>query len=229
MNGGSCEGYLAAPAAGQGAGLLVLPEIYNTNAWVRSVTDRFAAEGYVALAPDIYWRQQPGQYASYTPEGLAHGRALGKLLEENIDIAIDDLGTCIDWLRQRPECNGKVAVIGYCLGGKLAYLVGTRKCVDALVMYYPVRLPPYFDEMNKLTAPAMMHFGDRDEHIPADMVAAIRNAARGRDNLQIYEYDNAGHGFARFGQVTCSPAAESLAFSRTAAFLRGLTTRAGDH
>jgi carboxymethylenebutenolidase len=219
MNGGECEGYLALPPGGRGPGLLVLPEIYNSNAWVRAVTDRFAAQGYLAVAPDIYWRQGPRQYSPYTPEGVAHGRSLGKVLEENIDVAIDDTGAWIDLLRQRPECTGKVGVIGYCLGGKLAFLAGTRKKPDAVVMYYPVRLPPYLHETMKLTAPAMMHFGDRDEHIPSDMVDAIRHAVAGMGNIAIHEYTNASHGFARFGQPTCSPEAESLAASRTLAFL----------
>lgn len=222
MDGGVCEGYLALPPAGRGPGLVLLPEVYNANAWVRAAANAFAADGFAVLAPDIYWRQVAHQYAEYTPDGLARSRELSKVLEADIDRAIEDIGRSVEALRRRTETNGKVGLAGYCLGGKLAFLAGTRLAVDAVVIYYGVRLPPYLGEAPHLKAPTIMHFGDCDEHVPPAMIDTIRSAVAGMPNVALHVYEDAGHGFARFGHPTCNPAADALARSRTNALLRCL-------
>jgi carboxymethylenebutenolidase len=219
---GSFDGYLALPVSASGPGLVVLPEVYNSNEWVRAVADSYAADGYVVLAPDIYWRQGPRQYLPYTPEGQQRGRALSTVLEADIDRAMGDIGRCVETLRRRPGVNGKVGVIGYCLGGKLAFLAGARLPVDAVVIYYGVRMVPYLDEARALTAPTIMHFGDGDVHIPPEMYRTIRDRVAGMKNVAVHLYPGAGHGFARFGQSTCEPAAADLARARTLELLRCL-------
>lgn len=219
---GTYEAYLALPPGARGPGLVILPEVYNANDWVRQVADSYASDGFVVLAPDIYWRQAASQYLSYTPEGLARGRELSAVLEADIDRAIHDIGFSLDALRRRPEVTGKVGVIGFCLGGKLAFLTGTRLPVDAVVIYYGVRMLDYLGEVKALTAPTIMHFGSEDAHIPGDMFVKIRDGVSGMPHVAVHWYEGAGHGFARFGHTTCNPAAAALARTRTLDLLRVL-------
>src|SRR6516164_6240840 len=116
-DGGTFQAFLSLPPSGSGPGLLVLQEIFGVNAHIRAVTDRWAAEGYVALAPDIFWRVEPGVELPYTPDGVAKGRALRQKLA--VDLTLKDIATTLDNLRSRPERKGNVAVVGYCFGGLL--------------------------------------------------------------------------------------------------------------
>ena len=130
-DGGTFAGYLALPTRSPGPGLIVLPEIFNSNAHIRSVADGYAADGFVALAPDVFWRQEPASYLPYTDAGRAKAYALRARLDN--DQFTRDLGDAIVALRARPDCTGKVGVMGFCLGGLLAYLAGTQLPIDAAV------------------------------------------------------------------------------------------------
>ncbi len=216
-NGGDFEGWLATPASGRGPGLVILAEIYNANPWVRSVADRYAEAGYVVLAPDLYWRQQPGLYLSYTPEGQQRGRELGAAM--NLSDFVDDLRTCADWLRRRSDCTGRIGTIGYCLGGKLVWVGLAQGAVDAGVAYYAVQLADHLDAARTIDAPLMMHFGSLDHRVPPDLYEQIKASLAGKPHAQTYWYEGADHGFDRDGYPPYHPQASALARSRTLAFL----------
>ena len=137
-DGGKFAAYLALPSRTPAPGLVVLPKVFNTNPHIRSVAGGYAAEGFVVMAPDVYWRQEAGCYKSYTDEGRAKAQSLRARLDT--DQFARALGDVIAALRARPDCTGKVGVMGFCLGDKFAYLSSTRHAIDAAVSYYGVQI-----------------------------------------------------------------------------------------
>jgi carboxymethylenebutenolidase len=216
-DGGACEAWLAKPASGKGPGLIVLAEIYNANAWARSVAERYAAAGYVAIVPDLYWRQQPGEYLPYTPEGQQRGRAMGAAMD--LDLFIQDLRACVDWLKQRPDCTGRVGSVGFCLGGKLVWLGLSEHVLDAGVAYYAVHLADHLDAAKTIDRPLMMHFGSLDYRVPPELYDKIRGSLDGKPHTHTYWYEGADHGFNRDGYPPYHPEAAALAGERTLDFL----------
>ncbi len=217
-DGRQSEGYLARPeGAGPWPGVVILAEIYNANDWVRAVADGYAERGYLALAPDLYWRQDPGRYFEYTPEGQAEGRALGFAMD--LDAFTGDMADYARALRADNDCSGRVGTVGFCLGGKLVYLACARDLVDAGVAYYGVQLDQHLDEAPGLARPLLMHFAELDGHVPLDTVDAVRAALAGKPAVDIHLYEGADHGFNRFGYPPFHEAAAALALERTHAFL----------
>lgn len=216
-DGGSFEGWLSTPASGRGPGLVLLAEIYNANHWVRGVCERYAAQGYVVMAPDLYWRQAPGQYLDYTPEDQQRGRALAA--EMDLGLFVEDLKASADWLRARPECTGRVGTVGYCLGGKLVWIGLANKAVDAGVAYYAVQLADFLDDAKRIDAPIMMHFGSLDHRVPPDLYAKIQESLAGKPDASTFWYEGADHGFDRNGYPPHHPEASGLAGQRTRDFL----------
>ena len=133
---GSFAAYLATPESGSGPGLLISQEIFGINSTMRDVGDYFAEEGYVCLVPDLFWRMEPGLELGY--DEAEFQKAFGYYQQFDVDKGIDDLGTSLSVLRDRPECSGGAGVTGFCLGGKLAYLVATRHEPDVAVCFYGV-------------------------------------------------------------------------------------------
>ncbi len=136
-DGGSFSAYLASPASGAGPGVVVLQEIFGVNQVMRDIADDLAAKGYFAIVPDLFWRQAPGiQITDKTEAEWARAFELYQGFDE--DLGINDATVALNHLRTVPGCSGKVGSVGYCLGGKLAYLMATRSSADASVGYYGV-------------------------------------------------------------------------------------------
>ena len=211
------EAWLAAPPSARGPGLIVLAEIYNANHWARSVATRFAAEGYVAIVPDLYWRQEPGAYLSYTPEGQQRGRAMAAAMD--LSLFVDDLRACADWLKQRPDCSGRIGTVGFCLGGKLVWLGMSHRAVDAGVAFYAVQLADHLEAAKTIDGPLMMHFGSLDHRVPPDLYKRICGCLAGKPNACTFWYEGADHGFDRDGYPPYHPEAAALARRRTLDFL----------
>ena len=220
MRGGeTVEAYMARPEGdGPWPGLVILAEIYNANHWVRAVADGYAEQGFLCLAPDLYWRQDPGQYLDYTPEGQQAGRALGQAMD--LDAFTDDRADYARALADHPDGTGKVGTVGYCLGGKLVYLAVARDVVDVGVGYYAVQLDKFLDEAAQATRPLMLHFAELDTRVPQETVSAVKKALDGKPLVEIYDYLGADHGFNRFGYPPYHPQAAEQALDRSLAFLR---------
>lgn len=219
-DGGAFVGYLSLPLHPRAPGLIVLPEVFNTNAHIRSVADGSAAAGFVALAPDVYWRQEAGNYLPYTDEGRAKAQSLRARLDT--DQFTHDLGDAIAALRARPECTGKVGVMGFCLGGKFAYLASTRLPIEAAASYYGVQIDQHLDEADRLKCPILMHFAENDPHVPAPTVAAIQARMGGLSGVSIHVYPGTEHGFNRQGYPPYDETAAALAQQRTLAHFHRL-------
>jgi carboxymethylenebutenolidase len=218
--GGRFAAYLAVPERTPAPGIVLLPEVFNTNPHIRSVADGYAADGFVVLAPDVYWRQEAACYAPYTDEGRAKVQALRARLDT--DQFARDLGDVVANLRARPDCTGKVGMMGFCLGGKFTYLAGTRLPIDAAVSYYGVEIDKYLDEADRLKCPLLMHFAETDPHVPPATVAAIEARMGGWKNVEIHHYPGTEHGFNRQGYPPYLESAAKLARGRTLAHFRKL-------
>ena len=195
-DGGEFMGYLAIPESGCGPGVVVIQEIFGVNDVMRGITDSFAEAGYLALCPDIFWRQEPGiQLTDKTEEEWA--RAFELFNGFDLDKGVDDLGSTIETLRGLDGCSGKVGTVGFCLGGRLAYLTATRTKADAAVGYYGVMLTEHLNET--INAPLILHVATEDEFVPKDQQAEVHAALEGNDKVTIFDYEGQDHAFARAG------------------------------
>ena len=219
-DGGVFAGYLAVPETTPAPGIVLLPEVYNTNAHIRSVADGYAEAGFVVIAPDVFWRQEPGQYLSYTDEGRDKAQSLRADLDTDQFAA--DLGDVVAALKDRADCTGKVGVMGFCLGGKFTYLSCTRLAIDAGVSYYGVQIDEHLDEADDLKCPILMHFASDDPHVTPETVEAIRARMGDWDIVDIHVHPGTEHGFNRHGYPCYNEAAAATARAQTLAHFRRL-------
>lgn len=219
-DGGSFQAYLAKPAQGSGPGLVLLQEIFGVTAFLRAQADLLAEEGYVVLVPDLFWRQEPGLDLGYEDEDRQKAFALYQGFDS--DKAVEDIGATLEALRSRPEQTGKLGVLGYCLGGKLAFLAAARCDVDCAISYYGVGLENHLDEAAKITCPLVLHVAEQDDHVPPEAVEQVRQALSDHRGVSIFSYPGAGHAFARPGGAQYDKPAAMMAYSRSLALLRGV-------
>jgi carboxymethylenebutenolidase len=211
FDGGEFSAYLALPAGGRGPGIVVLQEIFGVNRNMRSVCDWFAERGFVALCPDLFWRIEPGIELNETERD----RALALLAKLDQAKAVDDAAASVSFLREHPACTGRVGAVGYCLGGRLAYLLAARHKLEASVGYYGVMIEKSLDEAKNLTCPLMLHIAGRDVYGSPEVQALLQ---AGLSDQTLHVYPNADHAFARKGGMHYDPAAAELADLRTIEF-----------
>lgn len=216
-DGGTFQGYLALPPAGKGPGIVLIQEIFGVNAHIRSVAEQYALDGYVVLAPDVFWRQQPRVELGYAGDDMEKAFSLMKAMDS--DQAIDDLTSAVKALRGRPECHGKIASLGYCLGGILAYRCALDAGVDSAVCFYPGGIANHLDKAPRLEVPVQFHFAGEDQHITAEHIEQTRQAFAGRDDVDVCVYAGADHGFNCWARGAYDRHASALSHGRTLAFL----------
>ena len=211
-DGGEFMGYLATPESGNGPGVVVIQEIFGVNDVMRGITDGFAEAGYISLCPDIFWRQEPGiQLTDQSEEEWA--RAFELFNGFDLDKGVQDLDSTIETLRGLEGCSGKVGTVGFCLGGRLAYLTATRTKADAAVGYYGVMLTEHLEE--NINAPLILHVPTEDEFVPKEQQAEVHAALDGNDMVSIHDYVGQDHAFARVGGKHYDQASADLARGRT--------------
>lgn len=217
LDGQQFDAYLALPPAGHGPGLVIVQEIWGVNAHIRAVADQYAMDGYVVLAPDVFWRQEPNVDLPYDEAGTQKAYRL----MQNLDgpRAVADLVATAQALRQRPEVTGKVGVVGYCMGGRLAYHLAASGAVDTAVCYYGGRIQNHLEVAASITVPILFHYAALDAHIPPQAVEAVKGAFAGHPNAQFHIYENAGHGFNCWGRPMYHQRAAALARGRTLEWL----------
>ena len=192
---GEFMGYLSAPEGG-GPGVIVIQEIFGVNSWLRGVCDMLADQGFMALAPDLFWQIEPGVQLDATVE-TDFNKGLELYGNFDVDKGIQDIQASIDFLRSTDGCTGKVGSTGFCLGGVLSFLTGTRTNSDANVGYYGVGIEGLLAEANKITKPLILHIAEKDSFVPKEASDQVRESLIGHGLVTIYTYDGCDHGFAR--------------------------------
>lgn len=213
---GSFDAYLALPPAGTGPGLLLLQEIFGVNAHIRAVAEQYALDGFVVLAPDVFWQQQRRLDIGYTPEDIQRGRALAMAADK---AALQrDLADAVRSLRARPEVQGpRVGAFGYCMGGRLAYVAAATAGVDAAVAYYGGGIQDMLELAPRIACPMQFHYGALDANIPLSAVEKVRAAVAGKP-AEVFVYDAADHGFNCWARKSYHAASAALAHGRTLQF-----------
>jgi carboxymethylenebutenolidase len=211
---GKFTGYLASPASGKGPGLVVIQEIFGVNKVMRDICDAYAAQGYFALCPDIFWRQEPG--VDITDQSQAEWDKAFSLYK-GFDEAkgVEDLKASMAVLRKVDGCNGKAGVTGYCLGGKLTYLMACRSDADAAAAYYGVGIDAALDEAKNIKKPTILHIAEKDGFVPKEAQEKIKAALKGHPQVSVHLYANNDHAFCRKGGQHYDEAACKLANGRT--------------
>ncbi|MDP5103239.1 MAG: dienelactone hydrolase family protein [Erythrobacter sp.] len=208
--------YIARPAGTAKAAIIVIQEIFGVNPGIRQKCDKLAAEGYVALAPDLFWRLQPG--VSLDPDVEPEfAQALDWMGKFNQDAGIRDIQAAINFLREH-EGTAKVGCVGYCLGGRLAYMTAARTSIDASVGYYGVGIDGLLGEKDAIAHPLLLHIPTADGFVPRETQAAMHAGLDDHPRVTIYDYDGLDHGFATETGKRRDEAAATLADGRTAAF-----------
>jgi carboxymethylenebutenolidase len=217
---GGFSAYLALPTSTPAPGIVVAQEIFGVNQVMRDLCDWLAGEGFVACCPDIFWRIEPGiQLTDKTEAEWARAFELFGLFD--VDKGIEDMKATLAQLRGHEACNGKAGSIGYCLGGKLAYLMATRSDADCNVGYYGVGLEELLGEAGKISAPLLLHLASKDQFVPAEAQESIKAGLSGNPNATLHVYEGEDHAFARIGGDHYSKAAADLANSRSIKLLKG--------
>ena len=214
---GEFDGYFALPAGGFGPGIVVLQEVFGVNAYMRSVTDWYAARGFVALCPDLFWRQERGvQITDQTEAEWQKAFALYEGLDEAK--AVDDSAAAVEFLRKHPACSGKVGAVGFCLGGNLAWLLSVRYKPDCAVGYYGVSIEKTLAEGKNLGSPLMLHIAGKDRYCPPEAQAQIHHALDSNPLATLHDYPEQDHAFGRPGGEHYDAPAAELAHLRTLEF-----------
>ncbi len=219
-DGGQFEAYYALPEAGSGPVIVLLQEIFGINAEMREVADLYASEGYVVVVPDLFHQFAPNIELGYSEDD--HKKAYDYYQRFDVARAVRDIRSTVEAARTLPESNGKVGALGFCLGGKLAYLAAAECGVDCAVGYYGVAIQDSLDLAHKITCPLALHFGSTDPLNPPEAVEQIKAALGAMPNVKLYVYDNVGHAFNRSGPTFVKTAAMQAHTRSLAVFRRTL-------
>jgi carboxymethylenebutenolidase len=209
--------YLAEPEGVPRGAIVVIQEIFGVNEGIRRKCDRWAALGYVAVAPDLFWRLRPG--VELDPDVEAEfEEALGLMGRFDQDQGIGDIEAAIRAARARLPEGGRVGCVGYCLGGRLAYMTAARTDVDASVGYYAVGLDGLLAEKNAIARPLLLHIAGADGFVPPEVQAKMHDGLDDHPRVTLHDYPGEDHGFAaEMGKRRTEDAAQ-LADRRTEEF-----------
>jgi carboxymethylenebutenolidase len=215
---GTFRAYISRPAGLPAPVVVVLQELFGVNADIRATCDELAAQGFIAIAPDLFWRQEPGVDLDVTSEAdWQHGLCLYAKFDR--DAGAKDIMETVRTVAELLESTGKVALQGYCLGALMAFITAARSEVDAAVAYHGGDTEKYLGEVGGLDAPLLMHLGEEDEFISKAAQAEIKASLARNANATVYSYPGQRHAFARHNGAHYNAAAAALANGRTSQFL----------
>lgn len=212
---GEIPAYVARPDADATRAIIVIPEIFGVNAGIRKKCDDWAALGYLAIAPDIFWRFAPGVELSPDVEAEMQ-EALGYFGQYDADEGVKDIEAAIRWLRA--QSVDKVGAVGFCLGGRLAYMTAARTDIDASVGYYGVMIDQMLNESHAIANPLMLHIPTEDHFVDAEAQARIHAELDGHPKVTLHDYQGLDHGFAATSGKRRNEAGATLADQRTRDF-----------
>lgn len=216
---GDFSAYVARPKADNAPAIVVIQEIFGVNKVMRDIADGLAAQGYVAIVPDLFWRIEPG--IDITDKSEAEWKRAFELFNAfDVETGVSDIGATITAARALPGVNGKIGAVGYCLGGLLAFLTATRTDVDASVSYYGVGIEKHVGEAEKLTHPLLMHVAEKDQFVPPEAQQVILAALKDHPQIELHTYADRDHAFAREGGAHYDAADAAKANGRSLTFFQ---------
>jgi len=214
------DAYLARPDSGRGPAVMVLLDMFGLNEPIRAFAERLANNGHPALVPNLFWRSDIPSAIPY--DDAQHPTAWARLKALDLDAVTRDMTTAVSWLREQPFCNGKVAAIGFCGGGRFAFLAAARCGVDGAASLYGLGISEHLGELPQVRCPVQLHYGLKDQHVPLREIDAVSAGVRHTPSVEVLLYPEAGHSFANPVRPTYDAAAASLAFERIEAMLKAL-------
>ena len=216
---GEFSAYVARPATNPSPAIVVIQEIFGVNAVMRETTDAFAAQGYLAICPDLFWRIEPG--VDISDQSEAEWKKAFELYNAfDVDLGVKDIAATIAHVRQDAGSTGKIGAVGFCLGGLLAFLTATRTDIDASVGYYGVGIERHVGEADKLADPLLLHIAEADQFVPKEAQALIIASLKNHPQVEIHSYPGRDHAFARQGGEHYDAADAATANARTLAFFK---------
>jgi carboxymethylenebutenolidase len=216
---GSFQAYLASPKVLPAPAVVVIQEIFGVNADLRDTCDELASQGYLAVSPDLFWRMEPG--VDITDQSEAEWKkGFGFYTAFDREAGVADIASTMETARSLPGANGKVGLMGYCLGGLMTFITTARKGADVSVVYYGGGIEKHLDEANNIKNPLLIHLGEEDEYIPKDAQRAIIEAFKDNTSARVFTYPGCMHAFARHRGIHYDKTAAALANGRTADFFK---------
>ena len=217
FDGGEFDAYMTLPASGYGPGIVVLQEIFGVNEYMRTVCDCYASHGFVAICPDLFWRQEPGiQLTDRSEAEWQKAFSLYQGLDEAK--AVEDSAAAVEFLRKHPACTGRVGAVGFCRGGNLAWLLSVRFKPDCVVGYYGVGIEKTLNEASNPSPPLMLHIAGKDQYCSPNAQKEIHGALDANPLVTIHDYPDQDHAFGRPGGAHYDANAAELANLRTLEF-----------
>lgn len=213
-DGRTFSAYVSVPSRPNGNAIVLLQEIFGVTSTIRRVADRYAQDGYMVYAPDLFWRLEPGIELSHSTEDIQRAMSLLKRFDEGAGLL--DIAQTVSHIRKLPGFYGKVAVTGLCMGGRLSFITCARLNIDAAICYYGVGIEQNLDDVKDLKCPIILHFGCKDEYVPRLTQESIKARLDDSSYATVYFYEEAGHGFYTRGD----PATIEVAHKRTEEFLQ---------
>ncbi len=212
---GTFDAWLARAPESTAGVVVLIQEIFGVNDSMKKTAKQVADQGYHVLAPDLFWRLQPG--INITDKSEAEWKqALDLMNRFDQAKGVDDLKATVAYARTMAGSNGKVGTMGYCLGGRLAMMMALDSDADVNVSYYGVALDGLLGGLDKVSAPLLLHIADEDKFFPAEGRAKVVEAARARPHVHAYTYPKADHAFARVGGTHWQARAATIANGRSA-------------
>jgi carboxymethylenebutenolidase len=212
---GSFSAYLLEPKAKPAGVVVLIQEIFGVNQAMRDTAAWVADMGFIALCPDLFWRIEPG--VDITDKSEAEWKKAFELFNRfDQPKGIDDLKATVAAARRLPGANGKVATMGYCLGGRLAFMMAEQSDADVNISYYGVGLDNLLGDLGKVARPLIVHIADKDEFFPPEGRAKVVAAVQGHPQIKAHVYPNADHAFARVGGVHWDGRSAAIANGRSA-------------
>ncbi len=212
--------HLAAPDGGRKPAILILSEMFGLNGPMKDFARHYAARGHCTMVPDLFWRTETPGGLGYDEKGFA--LAWARIRDFDIDACAGDMRLAAAALRREPACNGKVAALGFCMGGRLAFVAAARAGVDAAIGLYGLNVSKHLHEVPAITVPTHLHYGEKDEHVPPAEIEAVARGVAANPNIAIWRYPGAGHSFFNKVRPTYDPAAAAAAAARIDAVLAAL-------
>lgn len=219
-NGRACQAYLASPDSGRKPAILILSEMFGLNGPMKDFAQHYAARGHCTMVPDLFWRTETPGGLGYDEAGFA--LAWARIKDFDIDSCAADMRMAAEALRRQPACNGKVVALGFCMGGRLAFVAAARSGVDAAIGLYGLNVSKHLHEVPAIAVPTHLHYGDKDQHVPLAEIEAVARGVAANPNIAIWRYPEAGHSFFNKVRPTYDPAAAALAATRIDAVLAAL-------